>query len=63
MEVLFIAYAAITLALLIAQLLEYVAKPERLPLSRCNVIALKNASTGLVCGPVAKPQMKYDRAA
>jgi len=63
MEVLFVAYAAITLALLVAHLLDYVAKQERLPLSPCNVIALKNGSTGLVSSPVAKPQVQYDRAA
>jgi hypothetical protein len=63
MEVLFLAYAAITLALLIVQLLDYVAEQERVPLSRCNVRVLNNGSTGVASSPLAKPQVQYDRAA
>jgi hypothetical protein len=63
MEVLFLAYAAITLALLIVQLMDYVAEQERVPLSRWNVIALNYGSTGVASSPVAKPQVQYDRAA
>ena len=63
MEVLFVAYAAITIALLMVQLLDYVAEQERVPLSRCNVMVLNYGSTGVASSPVAKPQMQYDRAA
>ena len=63
MEVLFLAYAAITLALLIVQLLDYVAQQERVPLSRCNVMVFNNGSTGVESSSAAKPQVQYDRAA
>ena len=63
MEALSLAYAAITLALLIVQLLDYFAEQERMPLSRCNIVVLNNGSTGVASGLVAKPQVQFDRAA
>ena len=63
MDALFLAYAATTLALLIAQLLDYVAEQEHMPLSRCNVTVLNVGSTGIASSSVAKPQVQYDRAA
>jgi hypothetical protein len=63
MEVLFLAYAAITLALLIGQLMDYLTEQERVPLSTCNVIALNNGFTRVASSPVVKSQVQYDRAA
>jgi hypothetical protein len=63
MEVLFLAYAAITIALLVVQLLDYFAEQERVPLSQRNVMVLNYGSTGAASIPVAKPQVQYDRAA
>ncbi len=63
MEVLFLAYATITLALLIVQLVDYDAEQERVPLSRCKVVMLNNGSTDGASNPKARPQVQYDRAA
>ena len=63
MESLFLAYAAITIALLIVQLLDYVGEQERVPLSGCNVLVFNNGSTGVESSPAAKPQVQYERAA
>jgi hypothetical protein len=63
MEVFFLAYAAITVALLIVQLLDYVAEQERVPMSGGNVIVFNHGSTGVESSPAAKPQVQYDRAA
>jgi hypothetical protein len=63
MEVLFLAYAAITIALLIVQLQDYFAEQERVPLSGCNVMVFNNGSTGVESSPAANPQVQYDRAA
>ena len=63
MEVFFPAYAAITLALLIVQLLDYVTELERVPLSRCKVLVLNAGSTAVALSPVPEPHEQCDRAA
>ena len=63
MELLSLAYAAISLALLIVQLLDYDAEQERMPSSRRNVMLLSTGPTGVPSSPAAKTQAQYDRAA
>ncbi len=63
MESLFLAYAAITIALLIVQLLDYVGEQERVLLSGSKVLAFNNGLTGVESSPAAAPQVQYGRAA
>lgn len=63
MEGFFLAYAAITIALLIAQLLDYVTEQERVSLSRREVLVLDARSTDVAVGPAPEPHEQYDRAA
>jgi hypothetical protein len=63
MEVFVFANAAITLALLIVQLLEFVTELDRVPLSRGKVLALSTGSKDVALGPAPQPDEQYDRAA
>jgi hypothetical protein len=63
MEMFFLAYAAISLALLIAQLFDYVTELESMSSSRCEALVLNAASTDVASSAAPGPHEQYDRAA
>jgi hypothetical protein len=63
MEAFLFANAAITLALLLVQLFDFVTGLDRVPLSRGNVLVLAAGSTAVALSPAPEPHEQYDRAA
>ena len=63
MEMVFLVYAAITFALLVLHLLDYLVGHQRAPLIERKWAAPAVKPAGVAADPVSVPPVQYDRAA